>query len=145
MFWQGQDLSRKIPNPIDIHVGARMRMRRMLIGMSQEKLGESLGLTFQQVQKYEKGTNRIGASRLYQISKALDVPITFFYADLPDESGQHNAFSEGAERSEFDFNLITTSEGIQLNSAFFNIPNVLVRRRLLELMKALRREAEGDF
>src|ERR671914_1569018 len=76
-------LTKKAPNPIDRHVGSRVRMRRMIVGMSQEKLGESLGLTFQQVQKYEKGTNRIGASRLQQISKVLGVPIEFFFEGAP--------------------------------------------------------------
>src|SRR5918911_3890216 len=78
-----QSATKKAPNPIDRHVGSRVRMRRMLIGMSQEKLGEALGLTFQQVQKYEKGTNRIGASRLHRITNVLDVPIDFFYEGAP--------------------------------------------------------------
>ncbi len=80
-------MQKKIPNPIDRHVGSRVRMRRMLIGMSQEKLGESLGLTFQQVQKYEKGTNRIGASRLQQIAMVLGVPVEFFFDGAPQEAG----------------------------------------------------------
>src|ERR1700749_4595042 len=76
-------LAKKAPNPTDKHVGARVRMRRMMLGMSQEKLGDSLGLTFQQVQKYEKGTNRIGASRLQQISQILQVPVSFFFEGAP--------------------------------------------------------------
>src|SRR5215475_12186352 len=82
LLCQGTIALRKSPNPIDVHVGSRVRLRRMLIGMSQEKLGEQLHLTFQQVQKYEKGTNRIGASRLFQISQILGVPVQFFYDDL---------------------------------------------------------------
>ncbi len=77
-------MAKKAPNPIDKHVGSRVRMRRMMLGMSQEKLGDALGLTFQQVQKYEKGTNRIGASRLQQISQILQVPVSFFFEGAPD-------------------------------------------------------------
>ena len=73
------------PNPVDIHVGARVRLRRTLLGMSQEKLGEAIGLTFQQVQKYERGANRVGASRLYDLSRVLEVPVSFFFDDMPDE------------------------------------------------------------
>ena len=80
----------KKPNPVDAHVGSRVRLRRMLLGMSQERLGESMGLTFQQVQKYEKGVNRIGASRLFQISKILDVPVQFFFEEAP-YTGDGNA------------------------------------------------------
>src|ERR1700757_484262 len=72
------------PSPIDVHVGSRIRLRRTLLGMSQERLGESLGLTFQQVQKYERGVNRVGASRLFDLSRVLDVPISFFFDDMPD-------------------------------------------------------------
>lgn len=75
-------MTRKLPNPVDVHVGARVRMRRMLIGMSQEKLGESLGLTFQQVQKYERGVDRVGAGRLYEVATALQVPVTYFFEEL---------------------------------------------------------------
>ena len=77
------------PSPIDIHVGSRIRLRRTLLGMSQERLGEALGLTFQQVQKYERGVNRVGASRLFDLSRVLDVPISFFFDDLPESSGKH--------------------------------------------------------
>ena len=72
------------PSPIDVHVGSRIRLRRTLLGMSQERLGEALGLTFQQVQKYERGVNRVGASRLFDLSRVLDVPISFFFDDMPD-------------------------------------------------------------
>lgn len=131
---------RKSPNPIDVHVGSRVRMRRMLIGMSQEKLGENLGLTFQQVQKYEKGANRIGASRLFEISRVLGVPVDFFFDGLEAQEAGQNGFSDGAAPG-FDFDVLTTSEGIQLNSAFFSIREPSVRRSLLELVKALSRDA----
>ena len=87
----------KKPNPVDAHVGSRVRLRRMLLGMSQERLGESMGLTFQQVQKYEKGVNRIGASRLFQISKILDVPVQFFFEEAPHIGGDGTAVRGMAE------------------------------------------------
>ncbi len=87
----------KKPNPVDTHVGSRVRLRRMLLGMSQERLGESMGLTFQQVQKYEKGVNRIGASRLFQISKILDVPVQFFFEEAPHIGGDGTAVRGMAE------------------------------------------------
>src|ERR1041384_5108638 len=80
----GRMASKGFPNPIDVHVGTRVRLRRTLLGMSQEKLGEAIGLTFQQVQKYERGANRIGASRLYDLSRVLDVPVSYFFEELPD-------------------------------------------------------------
>ncbi len=126
-------MTRKTPNPVDVHVGARVRMRRMLIGMSQEKLGESLGLTFQQVQKYEKGSNRIGASRLYQIGAVLGVPIEFFFEGL-----ERDPAMDGADpAARFDTELLSSAEGIQLNSAFFAISDPRLRKRLLDLVKAM--------
>jgi len=109
-------------------------MQRMLIGMSQEKLGEALGLTFQQVQKYEKGTNRIGASRLYEIGAVLGVPIEYFFEGL--ERGTTSA-ANGEPRGGLDVGMLSTAEGIQLNSAFFAISDPKLRRRVLELIKAL--------
>lgn len=109
-------------------------MQRMLIGMSQEKLGEALGLTFQQVQKYEKGTNRIGASRLYEIGAVLGVPIEYFFEGL--ENGA--SLGEGREaRAGVDLGVLSTAEGIQLNSAFFAIADPKLRRRILDLIKLL--------
>ncbi len=81
------------PSPIDVHVGSRVRLRRTLLGMSQERLGEALGLTFQQVQKYERGVNRIGASRLFDLSRVLDVPISFFFDDMPGQVGGSQGFA----------------------------------------------------
>lgn len=80
-------LNKKSPNPIDVHVGSRVRLRRMMLGMSQEKLGDALGITFQQIQKYEKGTNRIGASRLQHIARVLTIPVSFFFEDAPGSEG----------------------------------------------------------
>lgn len=119
-------------------------MRRMLIGMSQERLGDQLKLTFQQVQKYEKGANRIGASRLYQIARTLDVPVDYFYEGLDlEESDQGAGFGE-APVSSFDLDMLSTSEGIQLNSAFFSIEDAEVRKRLLDLMKAMAEQSATE-
>ena len=108
----------------------------MLVGMSQEKLGDSLGLTFQQVQKYEKGANRIGASRLYQIARVLGVPIEFFYDGVAADEQSVEGFAE-TEAGHFEIDMLSTSEGIQLNSAFFSIRDPKVRKKVLELVKAL--------
>ena len=107
----GAEVLKKSPNPIDKHVGSRVRMRRVLIGMSQERLGGALGLTFQQVQKYEKGTNRIGASRLQQIAGVLSVPPAFFFEDMPAGEGQPDAsFSDDGAGFVVDF--LSTAEGL---------------------------------
>ncbi len=125
------------PNPIDKHVGARVRMRRIMLGYSQERLAESLGVTFQQVQKYEKGTNRIGASRLQEISKTLQAPPAFFFegaptGDVPTEMG----FREDPSAA-YVTDFLSTAEGLQLNKAFARIKDAKVRRRILELVMSL--------
>ncbi len=134
------DAKTKSPHPIDCHVGSRVRMRRMMIGMSQDKLGEGLGLTFQQVQKYEKGVNRIGASRLFQISKILGVPVQFFYDDYSDAGDAASGFAEGENpgpsRSEF-MDLLSTPEGVQLCKAFSTIKDPQVRRKIVDLVRTL--------
>jgi transcriptional regulator with XRE-family HTH domain len=138
---------KKTPDLIDRHVGSRVRMRRMLIKMSQEKLGEALGLTFQQIQKYEKGLNRIGASRLQQISKALNVSPSFFFEGAPTGVGAAGAvegpagFEEVAQTYVVDF--MSTAEGVHLNRYFARIRNPKIRRRLLELVAALAEAEEG--
>ena len=127
---------KKSPNPIDKHVGSRVRMRRVLIGMSQERLGGALGLTFQQVQKYEKGTNRIGASRLQQIAGVLSVPPAFFFEDLPAMDGQgESSFAE--EGAGFVVDFLSTSEGLLLNKAFVRIKEARVRKKIIDLVTAL--------
>src|ERR1700704_5686768 len=129
--------NKKQPNPIDIHVGSRVRLRRMMLGMSQEKLGESLGITFQQIQKYEKGTNRVGASRLQNISTILTVPVSFFFDDAPGEqSSSPNGMAE-ASSSNYVVDFLSSSEGLQLNRAFVKISGSKVRRKVVELVKAL--------
>jgi transcriptional regulator with XRE-family HTH domain len=131
---------KKAPNPIDKHVGSRVRMRRVLIGMSQEKLGEALSLTFQQVQKYEKGTNRIGASRLQQISGILDVPVSFFFDGAPGSDAQEGMSESSSSAYVVDF--LSTTEGLQLNKAFVQIKDPKVRRKIVELVSALSSEQD---
>lgn len=137
--------NKKKPNPIDIHVGSRIRLRRTMLGMSQEKLGEALGITFQQIQKYEKGTNRVGASRLQNISTILNVPVSFFFEDAPGEqaAGGTAGFSEAAS-SNYVVDFLSSSEGLQLNRAFVKINDPKVRRKVVDLVKALSAEAEAE-
>ena len=140
-------------SPIDAHVGTRIRLRRTLMGMSQERLGEALGLTFQQVQKYERGVNRVGASRLFDLSRVLDVPIAFFFDDMPAPlatayGGQPAPM--GARRS-FGFadsqDIFGDSQGpdesmsrretLELVRAYYRITDPSVRKRVFELIKSL--------
>jgi len=129
--------NKKKPNPIDIHVGSRIRLRRNMLGLSQEKLGESLGITFQQIQKYEKGTNRVGASRLQAIASILSVPVSFFFEDAPGQDGAPaGGFAEDSSTS-FVVDFLNSAEGIQLNRAFARITDVRVRRKIIDLVKVL--------
>jgi transcriptional regulator with XRE-family HTH domain len=130
---------KRSPNPVDIHVGGRVRLRRMLIGMSQEKLGDLLGLTFQQVQKYEKGTNRIGASRLHQIARHLGVSVQFFFDELAEETRQAYSgpgFADAGDAPKV-MEFISSAEGLELNRAYARINDPRVRRRILELVRCL--------
>jgi transcriptional regulator with XRE-family HTH domain len=137
--------NKKKPNPIDIHVGSRIRLRRTMLGMSQEKLGESLGITFQQIQKYEKGTTRVGASRLQNISSILNVPVSFFFEDAPGESSSSGSSGLAeASSSNYVVDFLSSSEGLQLNRAFVKIGDPKVRRKLVDLVKALAVEAEAE-
>jgi transcriptional regulator with XRE-family HTH domain len=129
-------MTKKAPNPVDKHVGSRVRMRRMLIGMSQEKLGEALELTFQQVQKYEKGTNRIGASRLHRIAAILGVPIDYFYEGAPHAPGTPGGAAEPPQ-SAYVADFLVTNEGVQLVRSFLAIKDPKVRRRIVDLITAL--------
>jgi len=131
-------LAKKAPNPTDKHVGSRVRMRRMMLGMSQEKLGDALGLTFQQVQKYEKGTNRIGASRLQQISHILQVPVAFFFEGAP--GGHTGVRGEGmaeAPSPAYVSDFLATSDGLALTKAFMRIDDSKLRRRIVELVEQI--------
>ena len=129
----------KVPNPIDRHVGARVRMRRMLIGMSQEKLGEALGLTFQQVQKYEKGTNRISASRLQQISETLNIPLSYFFKGAPVSDGvaQWRVSPRAGAEEIYASDFVMTAEGLSLNRAFARITDPKVRKKIVDLVATL--------
>ena len=131
--------SKKKPNPIDIHVGSRIRLRRNILGISQERLGEKLGITFQQIQKYEKGTNRVGASRLQAIASILGVPVSFFFDDAPGATASEMVEGK-AMNVVLDF--LGTAEGLQLNRAFVRIHDRAIRRRIIELVRAL--AADGD-
>ena len=127
----------KKPNPVDQHVGSRVRLRRMLLGMSQERLGESMGLTFQQVQKYEKGVNRIGASRLFQISEILDVPVQFFFEEAPHSDGRKTLGMAEADSEAFILEFLNSREGLELNRAFVKIADSKVRKSVVDLVRAL--------
>jgi transcriptional regulator with XRE-family HTH domain len=127
---------KKAPNPIDKHVGSRVRMRRMMLNMSQEKLGDALSLTFQQVQKYEKGTNRIGASRLQQIAHILQVPVSFFFEGAPQMPG-HSAVLGEAPSPAYVSDFLATSDGLSLTKAFMRIKNGKLRRRIVDLVEQI--------
>jgi len=137
-----------VPNPIDIHVGSRVRLRRTLLGFSQEKLGDALGLTFQQIQKYERGTNRIGSSRLFQISRVLDAPISFFFDEMP--SGlrtverQVKAGLREHKQKTLEPDPLARRETLELVRAYCRISDPKVRKRLFEFTKALANAPSGD-
>ena len=127
---------KKSPNPTDKHVGSRVRMRRMMLGMSQEKLGDALGLTFQQVQKYEKGTNRIGASRLQHIARILQVSVSFFFEGAPEIPGQTTGMNETPSPA-YVADFLATSDGLALTRAFTRIKNSKLRRRIVDLVEQI--------
>jgi transcriptional regulator with XRE-family HTH domain len=130
-------IAKKAPNPTDKHVGARVRMRRMMLSMSQEKLGDALGLTFQQVQKYEKGANRIGASRLQQIAHILQVPVSFFFDGAPNVSGQTTDGFAEAPSPAYVADFLATSDGLALTKAFMGIKDAKLRRRIVDLVQQI--------
>ena len=135
------------PSPIDVHVGARIRLRRTLLQMSQERLGDALGLTFQQVQKYERGANRVGASRLFDLSKVLDVPVSFFFDDMPAAYGsgggarnqamQVGGFAEAQDGFGAPDDLFSRKETVDLVRAYYRISEQPVRKRVLDLIKSM--------
>jgi transcriptional regulator with XRE-family HTH domain len=128
-------LPKKQANPIDGQVGSRLRLRRMMIGMSQERLGEMLGLTFQQVQKYEKGVNRIGAGRLFEIARILGVPIQYFYESVTEQLAGAPGFAERDSQPVLEF--VSSGDGLQLSLAYMRIKDSKVRKRVLDLVKSL--------
>lgn len=134
------------PNPVDIHVGSRVRLRRTLLGMSQEKLGEAIGLTFQQVQKYERGANRIGASRLFDLSRVLDVPVSFFFDDMPADHESRTADqampAEVERQAGFEPDPMAKRETLELVRAYYRITDPQVRKRIFELTKSVANAAQ---
>ncbi len=138
------DQSVRAPNPVDVHVGTRVRLRRTLLGMTQTGLGQAIGLTFQQVQKYERGVNRIGSSRLYDLARVLDVPVNFFFDDMPKEIASKSGAGstvppDGAEA--FDPDIVSKRETLELVRAYYKVENPHVRKRLFEMVKALGKSA----
>ena len=136
-------MAKKAPNPIDKHVGSRVRMRRMMLQLSQEKLGDALGLTFQQVQKYEKGTNRIGASRLQAIANILQVPVSFFFEGAPHVPG-HAVVGGELPSPAYVSDFLATSDGLSLTKSFMRIKNSKLRRRIVDLVEQIADEADAD-
>lgn len=126
------ETGKKRPNPIDVHVGCRIRLRRTMSGMSQERLGDSLGITFQQIQKYERGTNRVGASRLQNIANILDVPVSFFFENSP---GQDTSLIDLPQDDLQTF--LSSPEGFRLNQEFVKITDPKIRHRIVEMVKAI--------
>ena len=134
------------PRPVDVHVGSRLRSRRTMLGMSQEKIGTAIELTFQQVQKYERGTKRISASRLYQLGKVLDVPVSYFFDDMPPEIAQTDGrrpfgFSE-SEAAVYEVDTLAKRETLELVRAYYRIKNEKVRKRVYQLAKTLAKADE---
>lgn len=123
-------------DPVDSHVGSRLRLRRTLMGMSQEKLGNSVSLTFQQIQKYERGLNRIGSSRLYQFCKALDVPVSFFFDEMPGDMGSQPPSASQVQQATYDEHT-SRRETLELVRAYYRIDNRNTRKRIYELVKAV--------
>jgi transcriptional regulator with XRE-family HTH domain len=139
----GRMASQGFPNPIDVHVGARIRQRRTLLGMSQEKLGEAIGLTFQQVQKYERGANRVGSSRLFDLARVLDVPVSYFFEDMsPGTAAKSPSRLRGLAEPKpepFEPDPLAKRETLELVRAYYRISDPAVRKRVFELTKALGR------
>src|SRR5215472_8376986 len=129
-------MPKKSPNPTDKHVGGRVRMRRMMLGMSQTELGNSIGLTFQQVQKYEKGTNRIGAGRLHQIARILKAPVSFFFEGSPREPGGVSD-AEAPPLPTYVTDFLATSDGLALTKAFMQIKDANLRCRIVSLVQEI--------
>lgn len=139
----GRMASKGYPNPVDVHVGTRIRLRRTLLGLSQEKLGEAIGLTFQQVQKYERGANRVGSSRLFDLSRVLDVQIAYFFEEMPanieDKSPSRLMGLSSPPAMEYEPDPMAKRETLELVRAYYRIPDAAVRKRVFELIKSIAR------
>jgi transcriptional regulator with XRE-family HTH domain len=126
-----------MPHPVDIHVGQKLRSKRVMIGMSQEELGQAVGVTFQQIQKYEKGLNRIGSSRLYEFSKILNVPVSYFFEDMAGENNLNDANGVAEPNGSFDHLRLDNKEVLNLVRAYSLITDIEVRKKMLSLIKSL--------
>ncbi|RVT73046.1 XRE family transcriptional regulator [Agrobacterium sp. CNPSo 2736] len=136
------EANKKRPNPIDIHVGSRIRLRRTMTGMSQERLGDSVGITFQQIQKYERGTNRVGASRLQNIANILNVPVSFFFEDAPPSDIVATISPHASQPDDFQ-TLLSSFEGFRLNREFVKITDPNVRQYIIKMIKAVAADSDG--
>lgn len=141
-----QRKTRGKPTYIDVHVGQRVRQRRTLLGYSQERLADALNLTFQQVQKYERGANRVGAGRLYELSHALDVPVNYFFEDLPDapDGDQSGPAMQEAAQKQYDADPMAQRETLLLVRAYYDINDPTIRRRVLDLIRAMSRTDDNE-
>lgn len=137
-------MTKSSPDPVDIHVGSRVRLRRTLLGMSQEKLGKALGLTFQQVQKYERGANRIGSSRLFQLSRILDVPVSFFFDEMAPETTRKADGMAEENKQVFEVDKLSRRETLELVRAYYKISDPAVRKKIFEMVKAVGNSAIGS-
>ena len=137
-------IKKSSPDPVDIHVGARVRLRRTLLGMSQEKVGKALGLTFQQVQKYERGANRIGSSRLFQLSRILDVPVSFFFDEMAPETTRKADGMAEVNKQVFEIDKLSRRETLELVRAYYKITDPAVRKKIFEMVKAVGNSAIGS-
>ena len=144
----GRMASKGFPNPVDVHVGTRVRLRRTLLGLSQEKLGEAIGLTFQQVQKYERGANRVGSSRLYDLARVLDVPIAYFFDEMPgavqDKSPSRLMGLAHPPTVEYEPDPMAKRETLELVRAYYKIGDPAVRKRIFELTKSIAKSYRGE-
>lgn len=132
-------------HPVDVYVGKRLRMRRTILGMSQEAIGNAIGVTFQQVQKYERGINRMGSSRLYDFSRLLGVPVSYFFEGYAEESGLSTYTAGLAEErpTEFEHEKLTSRETLEMMRSYYRIPEAHVRKRVFELVKSLADKPEA--
>ena len=128
---------RSAPHPIDVHVGARLRLRRLAVGLSQERLAKSIGITFQQIQKYERGTNRIVASRLHDLARVLDVPIGYFFSDMAEGTLPASAPKAREEATAFGHDLMEDRETLELVRSYYKIADPRIRKRLFDLVKSV--------
>jgi transcriptional regulator with XRE-family HTH domain len=144
----GRMASKGFPNPIDVHVGTRIRLRRTLLGLSQEKLGEAIGLTFQQVQKYERGANRVGSSRLFDLSRVLDVPIAYFFDEMPgavqDKSPSKLMGMTTPPTVEFEPDPMAKRETLELVRAYYKITDPALRKKLFDLIKSVAKGLQDE-